>query len=143
MHFTYSGSHVKNLRDATSDHGAEQPSSYDAMFMNAGNAITLTAEEAIKLAIHIQGAGTPFFWLSTYDGVGSFSDWSLDQRTRFLASGARYIDIQSMVRGMEAWTRGVVEGIHDPHFCLPGPPNEIAVLLLKIIWAVYEDDKGT
>ncbi|CAN0502780.1 unnamed protein product, partial [Scytosiphon promiscuus] len=58
------------------------------------------------------------------------------------ASGAIYVDIYSMVKGMEAWTKGAVEGELDPHYCLPGLPDELAVLLLKIVWAVYEEEKG-
>ena len=69
--FTYSGSHVKTFQDAASDHGAKPPSSYDAVYMNAGTKITLTTEEAIALAIHAPGEGTPFFYLSTYDRGGS------------------------------------------------------------------------
>lgn len=67
------------------------------------------------------------------------SQWTIDQKTRFFASRARYVDIQSMMRGLQAWTKGAVEGVNDPHYCLPGPPNEIALLLVKIVWAVHEE----
>lgn len=117
-------------------------SSYDVVFMNAGNSPSLSTQMAIKSAIQVQAAGTPFFWLSTYDGVGRMLQWSHDEKTRFFASRARYVDIHSMMRGMQAWTKGAVEGIDDPHYCLPGPPNEIAVLLLQIVWAVFEESKG-
>lgn len=35
--------------------------------------------------------------------------------------------------------KGEVEGEHNPHFCMPGPPNEIGVLLLKMAWALYDE----
>ena len=117
-------------------------SSYDVVFMNAGNSPSLSIQMTIKSAIQVQAAGTPFFWLSTYDGVGRISEWSLDEKTRFFATRARYVDIQSMMLGLQAWTKGAVEGVDDPHYCLPGPPNEIALLLVKIVWAVFEESKS-
>lgn len=48
-----------------------------------------------------------------------------------------------MVKGMEAWTKGAVENKNDKHsYCLQGPPDEIAVLAIKLLWAVYEEDNG-
>lgn len=46
-----------------------------------------------------------------------------------------------MAQGMQAYTTGAVEGGEpDSHFCLPGPPNVIAVLLLKMMRAMYGED---
>ena len=140
VHYKFSDHQKKNLYDATKDHGKDQLSSYDAVFMNPGNDTPMTPEDAIGSATKVQAAGTPFFWLSTFIGVGSMTDWSDDQRSRFFASGARYLDIESMAQGMIAWNRGAIEGVTDSHFCLPGPPNEMALLVLKIIWAVNEEN---
>lgn len=117
-------------------------SSYDAIFMNPGNGVAVNTESAIKYAAQVQEAGTAFFWLCTYSGSGRISTWSDNQRKRFVASGARYVNIQSMAQGMKAWTKGTYDGTTDGHFCLPGPPNEIALLLLKIIWAVHDETNG-
>lgn len=121
----------------------EPLSFYDAVFVNAGNGVTMKVTDAITTAIEVQHAGAAFFWLSTYTGMGSMSKWTEDQAKRFFASGANYVDIESMAKGMEAWTKGAVDGKRDDHYCLPGPPDEIANLLLKIVWAVHEQNEGT
>lgn len=139
VHYTFSHTQEnKGLDHALHGHGMEADSKYDAVFMNAGNTPPLDAQSAIKIASEVQASGSQFFWLSTYSGVGSISQWKREERKRFFETGALYIDIECMAQGMAAYTAGVVEGGGgDSHFCLPGPPNEIAVLLLKIMWAMY------
>ena len=138
MHYTFAHTQQnKGLDHARHGHEMDADSTYDAVFMNAGNDPPLDTERAIELAIEVQASGSQFFWLSTYDGVGSISEWTRDERVRFFESGALYIDVQCMMQGMKAYTAGAVEGGGDGHYCLPGPPNEIAVLLLKILWTMY------
>lgn len=140
LHYKFSNAaEPKDLDNARMEHGMDPLSSYDVVFMNAGNRPSISTQNTIKAAIEVQAAGTPFFWLSTYDGVGDISQWNMDERTRFFATRARFVDIQCMMRGMQSWTKGAVEGGNDPHFCLPGPPNEIAALLVKIVWAVLRE----
>lgn len=142
MHFQFSNSEkMKGLSFARQRHGMEDLSSYDAVFINSGNDPPIGARKAIDVVLEVQAAGTQAFWLSTYDGSGQISKWTKDLRARFNESGALYVDIECMAQGMISWTRGGVEGVADHHFCLPGPPNEIALLLLKIVWAMFEEHK--
>ena len=65
----------------------------------------------------------PLFWLSTYEGYGELGNreyWSEEQVNRFRQSGARFLGIDRMARGLLPFTKGEVENIDDPHFCLPG-----------------------
>lgn len=40
-------------------------------------------------------------------------------------------------------TKGVVEGeTYNPHFCMPGPPNEIGILILRIAWSLHDERVG-
>ena len=140
VHFQFSHMEkTKGLIHARTKHGMEDLSSYDAVFVNPGNSPPIAAEKAVEIVLEVQAAGSQAFWLSTYGGVGHISDWSEHQRARFHQSGALYVDIECMARGMESWTRGGVEGVDDEHFCMPGPPNEIAALLLNVIWAAAEE----
>ena len=134
----YSFAHTqenKGLEQAQHGRGMDAVT-YDAVFMNAGNDPPLNAERAVELAFEVQASGSQLVWLSTYNGVGSISEWTRDQQVRFFETGALYIDVQCMMQGMEAYTVGAVEGGGDSHYCLPGPPNEIALLLLKIMWTI-------
>lgn len=142
MHFTFSHREdTKDLAVARDTHGMEDLSSYDAVFMNPGNHPAIGAEKAVEIALEVQTAGTQAFWLSTYSGDGQISNWSEDQRARFYGSGAHYVDIECMAKEMEPWTKGGVGGGDDAHFCMPGPANEMALLLLKLVWAVFEERK--
>ena len=106
--------------------------------MNQGNPPGVPSGLAVKTAIKVQNAGAQFFWLSTYEGGGRISKWTDSQRESFSESGAKYLDVGSMTKGTKAWTKGKVEGGRDVHYCLPGPPNEIAVLMLKLMWTVRD-----
>ena len=141
MHFQFSHNQkTKGLDDARLKHRMEDLSSYDAVFINQGNKPTIDAEQAIEIALVVQAAETQVFWLSTYDASSRISKWSKDQRARFYKSGALHVDIECMARGMKTWTKGSVEDVNDGHFCMPGPPDEMALLLLKIIWAMFEEN---
>lgn len=96
----------------------------------------------LEMAHELQATGVPLFWLSTYDGAGDIELWTEEYRESFIAAGAHFVPIGDMVRGLEAWTKGSVEGSgFDKHYCLPGPPDEIAVLMLKLMWAAFEEKK--
>ena len=142
VHFQFSGTEdTKGLTAARNRHGMDDISSFDAVFVNPGNDPPIGAEKAIKIALEVQAAGTQLFWLSTYRESGEISKWSKDQRGRFNECGPLYVDTSCMARGMNSWTKGDVEGVADRHFCMPGPPNEIALLLLRMVWAMFEERK--
>ena len=131
-------------------------SHYDAVFANSGNHPYMSEESVLISAFELQQAAVPFFWLSQYDGAGDINEWEASKVSRFHESGARYVDVRSMTHGLRSLTRGAVESGEktkesnaeddrfvehaggDPHFCLPGPPDEMALLLLKLMWAVHE-----
>lgn len=86
-----------------------------------------------------------FFWLSTYEGRGQPKGWNVRQRdTDFPESGAKFVHVGGMARGLDRLTRGFVEETEDPdpHFCMPGPPDEIGLLLLKLMWALYDEESS-
>lgn len=81
-----------------------------------------------------------FFWLSTYEGRGHPKGWNSRQReTDFPESGAKFVHVGGMAQGLHRFTREFVQktGYPDPHFCMPGPPDEIGLLLLKLMWALH------
>ncbi len=49
-----------------------------------------------------------------------------------------------MAHGLDGLTRKGAEGLEedDPHFCLPGVPDEIGLLLLELAWASRYREKG-
>lgn len=144
MHYHYAGhGDNKNIRETLPYHRNVHWSYYDAVFANSGNPPAMSEESVVESAVELQRAGVPFFWLSNYDGVGDMSGWKESNRLAFHESGARYVNISAMTLGLDALTKGSVEsrtispGNPDPHFCLAGPPDEMASLLLKIMWAVH------
>ena len=141
MHYTFE--HLqknKTIDDARYGHGNKTLSYYDAVIANPGNGPRMAETSVLEMAEELQAAGVPLFWLSTYDGVGDIGLWSEERRERFTASGAHFVPIGDMARGMEGWTKGSVEGSYsDDHYCLPGPPDEMALLMLKLMWAAYEE----
>ena len=142
VHYTFEHHQEKNIDDARYDHGNETLSFYDAVIVNPGNSPRMTQTHVVELAHELQAIGVPLFWLSSYDGHGDIGLWSEEHRERFTASGAHFVPIGDMARGLKAWTKGSVEGSHsDRHYCLPGPPDEMALLMLKLLWAVYEEKK--
>ena len=142
VHYTFEHHQEKNIDDARYDHGNETLSFYDAVIVNPGNGPRMTQTHVVELAHELQAIGVPLFWLSSYDGHGDIGLWSEEHRERFTASGAHFVPIGDMARGLKAWTKGSVEGSHsDRHYCLPGPPDEMALLMLKLLWAVYEEKK--
>lgn len=129
----------KSLSDSLPPHGNESWSWYDAVFANQGNGPPLLPDAVLTAAAELQEASVPLFWLNTYEGKGDVGKWNESRRSRFQASGAKHVRIDAMAHGMHNLTKGAVESDfpHDPHFCLPGPPDEMALLLLKMMWAVH------
>lgn len=100
----------------------------------------MTADAVCDVAFELQAAAVPFFFLSLYSGKGDIGDWDVSQRTTFFESGARYVNVGDMVLGLDEFTKAAVEGEeNDNHYCLPGPPDEIGVLILNLMWAVYRE----
>lgn len=110
---------------------------YDVVIGNAGNSPSVLPEELLRSANVLKEEGVALIWLSTYDGEGNIEHWSEDQRERFKESGAKFVPIHRMVESLTYLTKAVIESEkHNPHFCMPGPPNEIGILLLKAMWAM-------
>lgn len=140
LHYVFAPNEKANwLNDALALHGGIPLWQYDAVFANEGNYPTMEVEWTLDAAILMQHVGVPFFWLSTYNGRGAVTKWELTQRERFKKSGATFVDIERMASDVVNLTKGEVEHLRaDPHFCMPGPPDEIGLLLLRIIWALHE-----
>lgn len=88
----------------------------------------------------------PFFWLNAYEGKGDPQGWNSRQReTDFPECGAKFVRVGDMAHGLQRLTRKVVEKMeeYDPHFCMPGPPDEIGILLLKLVWALHHEKNGS
>ncbi|CAM9726063.1 unnamed protein product, partial [Pylaiella littoralis] len=80
-------------------------------------------------------------WVSHYDGNGDVASWTSEEQAEFWNSGARFLPVHRMVEGLEYLTKGVVEGetSGNPHFCMPGPPNEIGILVLRVAWSLHDE----
>lgn len=128
----------KSIGDALHHHQNVPWSYYSAVFANSGNDPRMSEESVLNTAFELQKAKVPFFWLSTYEGVGSIKAWPALRRRQFQQSGAKFVDISAMTLGLDPFTKGAIEHTLDPHFCLPGPPDEMGLLLLKMMWAVHE-----
>ena len=129
----------KQIEDALRVHGTKF-SDYDAIFANPGNTPRLETSEVLRTATYVKGEGVPLFWLATYTGYGDIRDWTYEERRTFKRSGARFVPVHDMVESMSYLTKGVVEGESNSHFCMPGPPNEIGILLLKVAWALRANE---
>lgn len=128
------------MTDGLHPHGNASLSDYDVVFANVGNGPPMTADSVCDAALQAQAAAVPFFFLSLYSGKGDIGEWDASQRTTFFESGARYVDVGDMVLGLDEFTRAAVEGEEsDNHFCLPGPPDEIGLLMLNLMWAVHRE----
>lgn len=135
----------KHIENALHLHDDEWFTSYDMVIANNGNQPYMEPTAVIETALRLQGAQVPFFWLSTYSGKGAISDWSEKERAMFAHSGANFVPVGDMMRGMDRLKRGRVERkLHknDPHFCMPGPPNELGILLVKMMWALHAEGVG-
>lgn len=116
-------------------------SDYDLVIANNGNMPRMSVNNALISAQTCHDDGVPFLWLSTYDGHGAISGWSAEDKEIFYAAHARHVPIHRMVQSMTAFTRSEAEGEYadyiatDHHYCLPGPPNELSKLMLKLVWA--------
>lgn len=140
MHFTFSDqSRTKSLKEARNSHGSGDLASYDVIVANEGNPPRLTSSEAVEMALQAQAARAQLFWLTTYAAGGDVGKWKEQDRERFVGSGAKHVDVGCMSQGMYGWTIGAVKNSPDDHFCMPGPSDEIAVLLAQLMWAVHEE----
>lgn len=138
VHYFFANTEAsKSLSDSLPPHGNASWSWYDAVFANEGNPPTLSSESVVAASAELQAASVPFFWLNTYEGGGEVSKWEHSQRSRFEDSGAKHFKIDAMVLGMRNLTKGAIEGSPDPHFCLPGPPDEMSLLMAKMVWALF------
>lgn len=130
----------KHIEDVLRLHHDDWFTSYDMVIANNGNAPVMEPAAVIETALRLQGAQVPFLWLSTYDGNGDVGGWSEGHQKMFANSGAIFVPVGDMMRGLGHLTRGRVEGEQngeDDHYCMPGPPNQLGMLLVKLMWAVH------
>ncbi|CAN0539569.1 unnamed protein product, partial [Ectocarpus sp. 12 AP-2014] len=132
----------KRFEDALKYRGTEY-SSYDVVVGNLGNDPRMEVSEVLRVASLLKEEGVPLFWTSAYEGEGDVGAWLPEEQALFWDSGARFVPVHRMVESLKYLTKGVVEGENNPHFCMPGPPNEIGILLLETAWAVHEERRGS
>lgn len=136
----------KHIESSLHYHTATSMSYYDVVVANAGNPPYMNQSSLLQSAVKMQNEGVQLLWLSEYDGAGDIGDWNTSEKTRLADSGTMFLPVHYMVRGVEQWTKGFVDGgvmDGDPHYCLPGPPDQIGLLLLRILWALHDGWGGT
>lgn len=136
IHYFFAAENVNKSIDIAFSQFGTSPEDYDFAVFNAGNIPVMPADEAVASAQRIHQAKGSFVWLATYDGEGDVRSWSPEQQQAFLATDAKFIAVNSMMKSVVDFTRGAAEGISDGHFCLPGPPDELGLLLRQVIWAL-------
>ncbi|CAN0198178.1 unnamed protein product [Scytosiphon promiscuus] len=149
LHYQFAGGQQNKRVSAALPHfNVSAFSYYDAVIANYGNPPSLEPPEVLAAAAELKDASVPFFWLSTYEGLngegGDVDGWALDDRVRMDSLGVKYVRVGVMALGLDHLRKKNVqpEVGGDPHFCLPGPPNEMALLLLKLVWASYFEHGG-
>ncbi|CAN0467633.1 unnamed protein product, partial [Ascophyllum nodosum] len=61
----------------------------------------METEYLLKSAQVMHDVGVQLIWLSLYDGRGNIADWEEDEQARFADSGAKFLPIEYMARGLE------------------------------------------
>lgn len=109
----------------------------DIFVINNGNMPKMGQEEILETAKEIKHSGGKLFFLSSYYYNTSHLDfWTKENKKKLKEYDVTYLDVTCMTNGIHDWRKSEIEGGEkDTHFCLPGPPNEIAFLLLRLIWA--------
>lgn len=113
-------------------------SDYDVVVANSGNEPVMDIEHVIASAQHLHRVGVEFLWLTTYDGVGDVRDWELDDQEAFMSAKGNLVPVHDMMETMGNFTMGAATASEDEHFCLPGPPDELGLLVLQLIWALHD-----
>lgn len=109
---------------------------YDVVFANAGNPPTLSPTSMLASAWTIKQAGVRLIWTSSYGGGEDPKTYfTKEQQKTFNDLEVSYLPVHRMVEGLDRYTKGSVEGDPDSHFCMPGPPNEIAIFMLQLVWS--------
>lgn len=108
---------------------------YNLIFANQGNPPSMRSGPMLESARNIAAAGVPLIWLSTYDGGGDIRHFGTEDRQAFDAMGIKFLPVHNIVESLTNLTIGVVEHKNNSHFCMPGPPNEIGLLMLRIVWS--------
>lgn len=136
----------KHIESSLHYHGTTSMSYYDVVIANAGNPPYLNRSSLLHSVLEMQNKGVQLIWLSEYDGAGDIGSWDTSEKIQLADAGTMFLPVHYMVRGVEQWTIGfVANGAMggDPHYCLPGPPDQIGLLLLRILWALYDEWGGT
>lgn len=125
----------KAIEDALEAHGTDY-GDYHAVFANAGNKPRLEPLMMIAAACKFGAHGVPFFFQSVYEGQGDIRELTPAQKRQFDESDAFFIPVSEMMKSLERFTKGFVEDELNPHYCMPGPPDEIGLLFLRLVWAL-------
>lgn len=115
------------------------PENIDVIVANHCNGRPLTYASLLTTAQRFAGSETLIIWLTAYDGVGKFSEEKMET---LRALGVVQVDLSVMMsdpRLIELSCLAVQKIPRDSHYCLPGPPDEISILILRIIWAHFQE----
>ena len=119
---------------------------YDVVVANSGNDPHINRSSLLQSAVKIQNEEVQLIWLTDYSGTGDISGWEASEKTQLAGTGTMFLPVHYMVRGLGQWTKGfVVDGVinGEKHYCLPGPPDHMGLLMLRVMWALYEEWGGT
>lgn len=116
---------------------------YDMVIANSGNMPPMRLPRLLESARQIAAAGIPFVWLTTYNGVGDIATFSQESRDTLDSYNVKFLPVHAMVKDLDRFTKGSIEnsGV-NVHYCMPGPPNEIGMLLLRIMWSHWLSKSG-
>lgn len=135
IHFYFAHKEIhKRIEDALDVHDTAF-GDYDVVFANPGNKPHMDPSVLLDSALELQQAKVPLVWFSAYEGEGDIREWDVDQQRKFADLDAKFLPVHDMVKDFGNLTKGFIESERNPHFCMPGPPDEIGVLLLKLVWS--------
>lgn len=141
VHYRFSDQTVlhKNIDTEIAYMGLDS-ANVDVVISNAGNGENMPFWSLRKAAKGMLGSGKLILWLSTfYNGRGIYTG----SQSKTLADlGVVQFDLSMMMRTslqpIRELSCHVVESRQDDtHYCMPGPPDELGILLARIVWAHF------
>lgn len=142
LHYRFSDQtlHHKDIDNEIAYMGLN-PDKVDVVIANMGNGEIIPFSSLSKSARRMQESGKLILWLSTfYNGrVGIYAG----PRGKALADlGVVQFDFSMMMRdslqAVKELSCKVVENrSQDTHYCMPGPPDELGILLARMVWAHF------
>lgn len=116
------------------------PTDVDVIISNSGNGEKMTFESLRTTAQNFRGSGKLILWLSNYFHVTSLFE---GQQARTLADlGVVQFDMSKVMRhtlhpNEKSYCQVVENRQLDTHYCMPGPPDELGILLARMVWAHF------